>query len=345
MNVKTIQSIIKIVGNRSSMPILDNLYINRVSSFFTNLELTVKFSSLASFKGIASPSELPFVFRDQKDHRIEEIDQFPNVDFDSNSCFKNDQLISKEVIDHLNQAINFASDDESRINICSILFENEKNNLNIISTNGHTLYNANLKGSWQLSTFILPIDSVKKFLKIAKLLKENDLKFSLKDRVETPQKIENAMLRIEFSKSGIVLYMRLLEATFPDYKQVLPVSYHTSFDLQDYDNKQLKEFFVNALKHDRSVNHYDRKEKQLAPLIVDLKEAGSFSFQYKDLASFIFNGIKKGKDQLLSLSAYYLDLVFKLKPRSIKIESASGPVCFDLDDNTNILVMPMRLDR
>jgi DNA polymerase-3 subunit beta len=148
----------------------------------------------------------------------------PSDDFPVIPQFSSDHLFSapsSKIEDMISKTIFAVSPDDLRRNLAGIYFEkNGKSNLKLAATDGHRLsiVESDLSTEIKLQkNVVVPKKGVSEFRKMLKPGEE------VKIGCE-----KNFFIAVE---NGIRLIVRLVDAEFPDYKQVIPKSTKTSFEL------------------------------------------------------------------------------------------------------------------
>ncbi|MGB7290605.1 MAG: DNA polymerase III subunit beta [Thermodesulfobacteriota bacterium] len=148
----------------------------------------------------------------------------PSDDFPVIPQFSSDHLFSAQsskIEDMISKTIFAVSPDDLRRNLAGIYFEkNGKSNLKLAATDGHRLsiVESDLNTEIKLQkNVVVPKKGVSEFRKMLKL--GEVVKIGCE---------KNFFIAIN---NGISLIVRLVDAEFPDYKQVIPKSTKTSFEL------------------------------------------------------------------------------------------------------------------
>lgn len=111
-----------------------------------------------------------------------------------------------------------ASTDETRYNLNGVFFEPASGSIRLVATDGHrlSLAEAPVEGDFHLKKgVILPRKGI------------NELRKLLAEASEGPEEAPKGELGFAensavFRRTGVVLVMRLIEGSFPDYRQVIP---------------------------------------------------------------------------------------------------------------------------
>ncbi len=239
-----------IAERRATMPVLSHVLINAlkegVELTVTDLETTMIArcdAEVSKVGGLSLPAkklyeivhELPagtIEIEEIGNHWVElrsssttfKVAGLPSDDFPVIPKFSSDHLFSapcSKVDEMIAKTIFAVSPDELRRNLAGIYFEkNGKSNLKLAATDGHRLsiVESDLSTEIKLqNNVVVPKKGVSEFRKMLKLGKVVNIGCE-----------KNFFIAMD---DGIILLVRLVDAEFPDYKQVIPKSTKTSFEL------------------------------------------------------------------------------------------------------------------
>jgi DNA polymerase-3 subunit beta len=136
-------------------------------------------------------------------------DEFPRLP--NQKALTTFDMPTKTINDMIAKTIYAVSNDLTRPALCGVLWQVASNGLTMVATDGHRLSKVVLKGSFgdiEGRDFIV---SPKALNILRSLLEDKDI-----------VKISLAENHITFDLGDNVIYSRLLEGPFPDYKQVIP---------------------------------------------------------------------------------------------------------------------------
>ena len=347
-----------IAERRATMPILSHVLINCTENVLkitaTDLETTLttwtdanieKESSIAVparklFEIIRELSDGPIQVEEIKNNWLElttnsgnyKIAGLPGDDFPIVPEIATDDLftIESSVLDSLiSKTIYCVSSDDLRRNLSGIYFEkNGQNNLRLVATDGHrlSLVENILSGDIRLSSNVLvPRKAVSELRKILK-----------QDETVRVGSEKNFFITVG---EDMILFSRLIDADFPDYKQVIPEN-------TDYQLKLGRDEFLSALKRvcifssekTKSVKvTFDKNLITLTSVSPEVGEAKeSFGIQYEgELKEIGFNG-NYLIDALESIEEEEVIFSFsdELSPTMLKPDNKENYIC---------VVMPMRI--
>jgi DNA polymerase-3 subunit beta len=138
-------------------------------------------------------------------------DDFPKLpDLESEKSAKIDADLLNESIE---KTIVSVSKDESRYVLCGVYFESSGDSFNMVSTDGRklSLYKNKLKEKGDDIKAVIPTNAV------------NILGKTLKDESdEVSINLNTSENQIDFRSGNTVVYSRLIEGDYPNYKQVIP---------------------------------------------------------------------------------------------------------------------------
>ncbi|MDP3143448.1 MAG: DNA polymerase III subunit beta [Candidatus Omnitrophota bacterium] len=235
-----IQVVQNIVSPRSTLPILSNILIethnNTLSLTATDLDVGISCEIPVSTQeegSITLPAkkfsdiikELPkgnVVIVVKKNNLVDiecekcrfklmglPKDEFPKLpEFKDKETLQVEQATLKEMLDLTAFAV---SHEETRYILNGILVEVKENNLKLVATDGRRLAMAERK---------IATTSKKEFSVIIPIKAVNELNRNLKDDGKVA--ITLGTNQILFDINGVLIISRLIEGTFPNYKQVIP---------------------------------------------------------------------------------------------------------------------------
>ena len=136
-------------------------------------------------------------------------EEFPKLpEFQNKEVIKIEQATLKQMLGLTHFAVSF---DETRYILNGILFQNDKNNLTLVATDGKRLAIAERKIKQDVDKDVRIIVPIKTIHELTRNLKDDgDISLILGN---------NQAL---FDLNGVVVISRLIEGEFPDYKQVIP---------------------------------------------------------------------------------------------------------------------------
>jgi DNA polymerase III sliding clamp (beta) subunit (PCNA family) len=220
MKIDKLKTTLSLFSKNNARSVLNKVLVNDKYMYATDLESYVRIDSTFNLSAGLYPIKQLGVFS-----KIEGSNEdFPDLSlFDT---FKTNEISTISLSD-LNLLVKHSSNDETRIYLNSIYFDNTT----IVATNGYHLKhipaNLELKG-----TYIMPKDSIIALLKIAKAYKE--------DRDFVIQWSEDF-----FQVKGLnyTFIGRLIKREFIEYSVVIPSKVNSSFKIKKLpDLKSLKEF-------------------------------------------------------------------------------------------------------
>ena len=120
----------------------------------------------------------------------------------------------------MKRSVSFVADDEMRPIMCGVLFEQTKQALNIVASDGHVLIRNAEQVDAPLGSFIMP-------KKVARLLPKviagsDDIKVEFGERLAS------------FQQGAVTIVFRIIEGTYPKYMKVIPENppHHLTADRQ-----------------------------------------------------------------------------------------------------------------
>jgi DNA polymerase-3 subunit beta len=244
---KALSNVAKIaMANKNPLPILNNVLIKtidgRLSISATNLEIAIteKIGSKVKEEGaITVParlmqeyiSSLPsgvlnlelddnklHISTDQYSSTINGViaDEFPSFPELSESISWN--IPTKECKKGLQQVVFAASNDESRPVLTGVFLHTTGGELFAVATDSYRLAEKKLIKTSQDISLLIPADAMQELLRI------------LPDTIDTVSVSADSQ-QVLFKAGDIELVTRLIDATYPDYKKLLPRNYTTTATL------------------------------------------------------------------------------------------------------------------
>lgn len=245
------------------------------------------------------------------------------------------ELEGKLLKDMIEKTIFAVSVDESRHNLNGVLFEEleegDNKGLRMVSTDGYRLckVDLNVKGVSVLELkegIILPSRGVSEVRKVLDKY-EGNLRISLKDN--------NAI----FSRDSLVVIMRLIEGSFPDYNQVIPGEEGIKIIIN-------RQNFIDSLKRMAAIStgRILGVKFNISPNKIIMSSNDPEVGQGKEDLEVDY----QGEEMEINFNArYILDILNVIKEEEIELEvfdPASSMVIRPKMDNSNLfIVMPMRL--
>ncbi len=230
-------------------------------------------------------------------------DEFPIIPKIKNST---DIKINSQIIKNsLEQVLNSVSNSDIKPEISGILFNFEKDLLNIVSTDSFrlsekTIENKNIYNIDQNIKFILPQKTAVELIKIIDF--DSDIEIRLGDG------------QVSFLLDKIKLISRVIDGEYPNYKQIIPKEYKTKIIL---DKDELTSKIKLASIFSSNIND--------VVLSVDIKK-NKFTISSKDVTKGSFESdidfeLLDGEDMSVAFNwRYFLDGLLNIKDDVIAIE-------------------------
>lgn len=261
----------------------------------------------------------------------EKYPELPVID-EEGDFVKADKEIFKEMI---NKTIFAASNDETRKNLLGIYMTHEligeEKFLRMVATDGYRLSMIDRKINEEIKGIGKGILVPKKGLwELSKILDEDDEEILIK--------VKNNNFIVK--KGKMILIIRLLDAEFPDYQQVIPTKTRMNILLKREETlESLKRVSILSSEKTRGVKfHFRGKTLELSTYNPEWGEA-------KEEVEADFKGDEfivgfNGRFVLETLS------IFESENINLNIEDAANPVIFRPvgDDLHKCIIMPMRLN-
>lgn len=329
---KALSVVGKIVGSRSTLPVLGNVLIetdsNRLKLSSTNLEigintwigakvegtgsLTVPARLLADYvSGLAEGNialnqdkQTLHLKNPQAEAHINGIDakEFPSI-----PTFKKATLLKIEATtlkDALSQVAGAASFDDTRPILNGVYFNSEKSTLTIAATDSYRLAE---------KTLALPGEPKEK-LKIIVPARTTQELLRMLDNETGPVEVVAEENQVLFRFNETELISRLIDGEYPDYQQLIPAEVLTTVEIPTKELRGVTKLTaLFARESGGSVTlHVDTKSQKL-----ELKATAS---QIGDASSLVDAKVS-GEDATISLnSRYLLDALSSLNSRDMKVE-------------------------
>lgn len=347
-----------IAERRATMPILSHVFIeaknNKIKITSTDLETTLSTWTDATVEvesNIAVPARKLFeIIKELPDGEVDvqeiknswieittpsatfKIAGLPGEDFpivpevSSNGLFSIDSSLLEDMI---SKTIYCVSPDELRRNLAGIYFEKTpEDKLRLIATDGHRL-------SFVEKSFEEKIELKNNVLVPKKAVSE------LRKLLRHDEKIQIGCGKNFFisMSDDVVLFSRLIDADFPDYKQVVPESTSDTLNIdKDQFLSALKRVCIFSSERTRSVKL--NLSKDLLTLVSISPEVG----EARESIHVSFNGEEK---EIGFNGGYLIDVLETIEGSNINfsITDELSPTVITPDgmDNYKCVVMPMRV--
>ncbi len=359
----------RVVSSKPGLPILNNILFdvskNKVSMTATDLEIslncwigaevskngkiTLPAKQLAEFVN-SIPSEKIDVTLDESVVNIEtknnsaKFNTIAPEDYPAVPSVKAEQkpmlrLKKEDLLLAIHRVVFAASHDDIKPVLTGVLVEISKDSISFVATDGLRLSKQILNLSSEIEEDISLLIPVKAFEELAKIISD----FADSDEGEYVEifyiEEKNQVL---FRYSGIDLVSRIIDGQFPEYKQIIPTGFQTSFEFNRSEFlRSLK--VVNIIARDISGNkiEVDIKNKQKKVFLSAVQaEIGSNKSEFEIKGD--------GEDLRIGFSGKLLsDILSNIGAEDLIFEANSdtNPGVFKIkkDDSFLHLVMPMRL--
>lgn len=264
---------------------------------------------------------------------IIEESEYPEIDFGE---FKDSIALDSEVFENAINYVVYASSypEDSNPVFAGILFEINGDKINFVATDGSqlALYTCSYKSKSKINDckFIVPVKSLNAVIKeleneVSISFNENSVSFSYE---------------VEFGK--VIVSSKLIEGNFPEYKDVIPSKFKTSFNIN-------KKTFLNAIKRVSILS----KSKELSGVIIfDIHKnkviIQSIESEIGSAQEEIVINNFKGEPLNVAFNSKFLeDMLSKIKEEELVlsfIDSESPLKCEIVDSNEFLyLLMPVRI--
>ncbi len=345
-----------VVPKRSTLPIIENVYLNGKELIVTDLENTVIIPFKVPGINICVPADKfirviqtmeSFTAKQFKNNKVtfrskgeeisvtgEDADQFPAFKVKTN--FENGKLLAKDFAT-IKTASLFVSHDELRPSMMNVLVGKF-----ICGTDGHQLHWEKRKSGLK-KPFLLSLPAIK----ILSVLKGENFKMSfIVDRkargavIENGSKPSNAHTAVFHAKGGVKIITRLTVEQFPNYLSVIPGADHAKKETAGK-VKVPSEIMIATLK--RALEYAHENTKQVRVNIngkIEVK-AMNLDMGHEYRKSLDHKG-HTGSNILIGMNGEYFKSAFEISPAVADIQffSPNTAVIF----NGNHLVMPVRLN-
>ncbi|MEI3005164.1 MAG: DNA polymerase III subunit beta [Victivallales bacterium] len=353
--LKALQKVCNIIGSRTTLPVLANVMMeaenNKLTFTTTDLELRITTSIEAEVEksgkttlpakrllGLVSKFKGDTVSFDTNENHHTKIscgtadfmilgltpDDFPvPVDFTAQRTIKIKQGDLARIIDRISYAVSL---DDSRKVLQGIFFSIKEGNLTAVATDGKRLA------------------LVEKLLDEAPVGSDGDIIVTLKAANEIKRILEkdgDVVIEIGekqavFKVDSTMIYSKLIDGNYPNYKQVIPASFAKKISVPCSD-------FIDALEI-VSIPLFDASSSYVKITFTGNKlmfEANSNIGEGKEHIAIEY----EGEEMSLSFNPQFLSDPFKhigVDNVNIKINDAFSPIAIESGDGFLYVIMPMR---
>src|ERR1700683_2476482 len=357
---RALGSVGRVVSNRTSLPVLSNVLLvtdgNRLRLSATNLEiginywigskvedqgsLTVPARLFAEFvsslpKGNIELSANETVLTVKSPHyesKINEIvaDEFPLIPTLTNDAALN--LDAELLREALAQVVVAASMDEARPVLAGVHLYTESKTLYIVATDSYRLAEKQMELAAEPSTPLSAIVPARTMAELVRLLGEAEGEVEL--YLDEGQ--------VMFKVGDVELVSRLIEGSFPNYRQIIPTKMTSSFDIDTAEFARItKVASLFARESAGSIKLEIRPEGEVKIVTSDSEVGGNTSSAECDVS---------GDDGEISLNARYLtDALAVMKSPQVRFAISGklsacvlSPLGDDVKDDYLHIVMPLR---
>lgn len=366
---KTLSSLSRIVSSKPTLPILSNVLIEvssgkvKLSTTDLDIGITTWISADAESEGKITVSAKTFaefvnslpkgkIEIELKGNQLNVKDNgnsasfnvIPADDFPQITEVSGKPIISFSAVEFkqsIEQVVFSAAIDDARPALTGIQFESAGKNLSLVGVDGFRLSKKVLKLKKSLDDFS-PLVSAKALLEFSKLISDTD---------------EDDMVEIYFvkDKNQVVfrhkeydLVTRLVDAKFPDYKQIIPEDHKTRSILNRstiQNSVKIINIFARNVIGNKSIVNVMPKEGKLS-LQANLAEVGENQSEFDVTAT--------GDPLVVAFSARYLnDMLNSMNSEYLVFES-NGPTMpgvfmpsdesGEVDESYLHIIMPMRME-
>ncbi|MFA6354943.1 MAG: DNA polymerase III subunit beta [Candidatus Paceibacterota bacterium] len=253
----------------------------------------------------------------------------PSEDFPTIPIIKGEELSisTKKFLDGIKSVYYSASVSEIKPEIGSVYIYPEEDMLVFVATDSFRLAEKRVKIKQKLSFggILIPFKNTLEIIKVLENI-EGDIKITLQKN------------QISFSNTEVYLTSRVIDGSFPDYKQIIPKNNTTEVVL-------LKQDFVSALKIS---NIFSDKFNQITFNIKPKEKVFEIESKNSDVGENItlVSGAISGEDVLLNFNyKYIIDCFFSINSDSLNLEfnGNNRPMTIKPqgDPSFMYLVMPM----
>lgn len=350
----------RVVSTRTSLPVLSNVLLatdgNRLRLSATNLEIGINYwvgSKVESEGSLTVPARLFAEFVSSLPHGNIELSAIDNVltvksphyeskingitaeEFPLIPTVTSDPVLKLNagiLREALVQVVIAASADEARPVLAGVYLYTEDNNLFLVATDSYRLAEKRLELEGEAPKTFSVIVPARTMQELVRLLGESS------GDVELYLDENQVMFRI----SDIELVSRLIEGQFPNYRQIIPASAETSFDIETTEFSRItKVASLFARESAGSVKLEIKAEGEVSIVSNDSEVGGNTSSAECDVA---------GGDGEISLNARYLTDALSVMKSPVVTFAISGklnpcvlsPAGEDATDDYIHIVMPLR---
>ena len=354
--LKSLQKVVNIIGSRTTLPVLANVLIEadngKLTLTTTDLELRI-ITSLEAEVEVPGVTTLPakrllglvskfkgekiMMESNEKHHTMITCgtanfmilgltpEDFPvPVEFQSNRSLKIKQADFSRVLERISYAVSL---DDSRKVLQGILFSVKEGNMTAVATDGKRLAlvekmleNAGEGTDGDVIITVKVANEVKRILE-----KEGDVIMEIGEK------------QVVFKLNDTVIYSKLIEGNYPNYRQVIPSSFSKKISVPTTD-------FVDALEI-VSVPLYDASSSYV-----------KITFTQNKLVFEANSNVGQGEEHINIEYADQDDIALSFNPQlladpfkhigvdnvMIKINDAFSPIALESGDGFLYVIMPMR---
>ena len=222
-----------------------------------------------------------------------------------------------------------ASSDESRPVFASLYWEIDSEFIQVVSTDGYRLSRKQRKNpGWTQSSFLAPAKTMREIARIVERLKEKTVSLAVADGNMLAIKVGDAQFGV-----------RLIEGTFPAYRNILPATYTNEMTLD-------REELTSALK---TVIVFSRESSGVIKLKIteqDLILAATSSAVGSTEVHVALHDATGGENSIAFNGRYLFDVFGSLDTKTVKFQMNEGlkPGLFTIEGDPSFLylVMPFR---
>ena len=221
--ITMLDKFIKISKNR--LPILDNVCVDGNGIRVDNLDARIEVANDWKIPQGLYTIEKNAMVRNTLNSNIDDYPKLKSRVQTNDPAFTIDAEVFKY---YIIKASEHNGDDDLRPMMKSILFQNDKGGLQIVSTDAHTLFHANVtKYASQIKNkdFIFPLANSKELINFAKNIDSKEVKFYA-DEDKNNYRIDGGRLHFEAKMS---------DGKYPNWEAVIPIRYSNQlmFDIKD----------------------------------------------------------------------------------------------------------------
>ncbi len=356
---RALASVGRVVSTRTSLPVLSNVLLatdgNRLRLSATNLEvginywigskvedegsLTVPARLFAEFvaslpHGNIELSSIDSVLTVKTPHYESKINGISADEFPLIPTLSTDPILSLDASvlrDALVQVVVAASADEARPVLAGVYMYTEDKNLFLVATDSYRLAEKRIELAGDAPKELKVIIPAKTMQELVRLLGETDGEVEL-------YLDENQVM---FHLGEVELVSRLIEGQFPNYRQLIPTSATTSFDIDTAEFSRItKVASLFARESAGSVKLDIKADGEVSIISSDSEVGGNTSSAECEVS---------GEDGEISLNARYLtDALAAMKSKAVTFAISGklnacviSPADEGADDYTH-LIMPLR---